>query len=284
MVLAAVCNFIGDYALIFGHFGAPALGLVGSGIASACSLLLSFLAMAVVAGWMEWPRVRLLLRGFNEPDWGKLAEILRLGLPISLMQILESGFYLLLHLIVGLFGATVVAAHAIAWNVQTITTLMPTGIGAAATVRTGLAAGAGDRPMLRRTVTCALLATAASTAICGLLIAVLARPIAGLYLQQNAGDPAVIAAAIPFLWVAATYQVFDGVQATATFALRGLKDVHVPLWIMAGSFWLIGLPVCVALAFALHLAALGVWIGLAIALAMAAVMLCVRLFVVVRST
>lgn len=282
MALAVLSNFLGDYALIFGHFGVPRLGLVGSGISSACSLLFSFLAMAAAIAMIPELRAYRLLRRFHRFHRGWLLETFRLGLPMSLMQVLESGFYLFVHLVIGSFGAITVAAHAIAWSVQNLTSLVPTGLGVAAGVRVGLAAGARDPVRIRRAGNFAIYSTIAFMTVFGILIAVFARPIAGLYLSRDAESLAVIATAVPFLWVAAAYQIVDGVQATVAMALRGLKDVQVPMWIMAASFWLVGLPVGLTLAFMLGMGALGIWFGLAIALSVAAAMLSVRFYRLTR--
>ena len=284
MALTVLSNLAGDYALIYGHFGLPRLGLLGSGIASACSLVLSFLAMTAAIALTPRLRGHLLARRLCEPHGGKLAEIFRLGLPMSAMQILESGFYLAMHLVVGVFGAVTVAAHAIAWSVQNQTSMIPTGIGVAASVRAGLAAGAQDRAWISRAGYSAIAATIACMTMCGIAMAIFARQIAGLYLSDGPGNPAVINTAIPLIWVAAAYQIADGVQATALFTLRGLKDVRVPTWIVAASFWIVGSIGCIGLSFGLDMKALGVWIGLAVALCMLAVLLCVRLHRVMRST
>jgi MATE family multidrug resistance protein len=281
MALTVLVNALGDYALIFGHFGMPRLGLVGSGIASACSFAFSFLAMAAAIAIIPKLRAPRLLRHFNRPDPDKLREIVKLGLPISATIVMESGFYLFIHLVIGSFGAIYVAAHAIAWSVQNMTSLIPTGIGTAATVRVGLAAGAGDTARTRRAGYTAVVATTVFMALFGIVIAIFARQIAGLYLSGNAES--VIAVAIPFLWIAAAYQIVDGIQAAVAFTLRGLKDVQAPMWIMAAAFWLIGLPICLGLAFIVGLNALGVWIGLAIALFAAAAMLTFRFYRLTRA-
>jgi MATE family multidrug resistance protein len=278
MAATVLCNLFGDYALIFGHFGAPRLGLVGSGIASALSLAFSLLAMiAVIAATPRFRAFRLAHQFFRS-DRERLREIFRLGGPMSAIQILESGFYLLMHLLVGSFGAVTVAAHAIAWNVQTVTSLVAFGIGAATTVRVGLAAGAGDTQKIRRAGYAAFMSIVALMAVVAVPMAVFAPRIAGLYLSDDPSNGAVIAMAVPFLWVAAAYQIVDGLQNIAAMALQGLKDVRAPMWIMAAGFWLVGLPASLALAFFFDMKALGIWLGLAIALVATSAMLCIRFY------
>ena len=67
------------------------------------------------------------------------------------------------------------------------------------------------------------------------------------------------------------FQVVDGRRVVAALSLlRGLKDARAPMWIAAGSYWLAGFPMCIALAFGLHMKGLGIWIGLAFGLLVAA--------------
>jgi MATE family multidrug resistance protein len=282
MAATLLCNLVGDYTLIFGHFGAPRLGLVGSGIATALSLAFSLLALAGVIALTPQFHAFRLAHHFNRPDWAKFNEIFRLGGTISAIQILESGFYLLMNLVIGSFGAITIAAHAIAWNVQTVTSLVPFGIGVATSVRVGLAAGAEDPARVRRAGYSAALCTVAIMTIVAVSLAGFAPQIAGLYLSADPGNRAVIATAVPFLWVAAAYQIVDGLQNIAAMALQGLKDVRAAMWIMAAGFWLVGLPVCLGLAYMLDMKALGIWIGLAIALVATATMLCLRFLRITR--
>ena len=106
MAATVLINCLGDYTLIFGHFGAPRLGLIGSGIASACSLAFSLLAIAAIIAVTPQLRAYRLLRRRHRPHWDTLREIVRLGGSMSAIQILELGFYLLMDLIVGSFGTS----------------------------------------------------------------------------------------------------------------------------------------------------------------------------------
>jgi MATE family multidrug resistance protein len=190
--------------------------------------------------------------------------------------------YLFAHLAIGTFGAVAVAAHAIAWNVQTLTSVVPFGFGTAATVRVGFAVGEGNAQSVRRAGYAAFAATSAVMAMFGVAMALVAPQIAGLYLGTAAQNLDVVAMAVPFLWVAAAYQVADGLQMTAALALRGLKDVRVPMWIVGASFWLVGFPTCAALAFGLGLNALGIWVGMGVAVFVAAAALVSRFVLLAR--
>ena len=277
MVLGVAFNFIGDYALIFGHFGMPRLGLTGAGIASASSYAFQFLALLAIV--MMTPKLKpyRIFRRFHRPDWEKLAEVFRLGMPIGVTMMFEAMLFNSATLLMGTFGAATVAAHQISMNVPSNTFMVPLGIAMAATIRVGLAAGAGDREAVRRAGYTALIIATAFMSVTSVVIALFPREIAMLYFSTNTRDSAdAIALAVVFLRVAAAFQIFDGLQVVAALSLRGLKDARAPMWIAGASYWLAGFPVCLLLGIGFHMQGLGIWIGLAFALLVAAITMCWR--------
>jgi len=283
MAVTVLFNIVGDYALIFGHFGAPRLGIVGSGTASACSFAFSFFAMAGVVAAMPKLRSYRLLRRFHRPVWDKLIENYRLGLPMGVTLMFEAGLFFSANLIMGSFGTSFVAAHAISMNVPSVTFMVPLGIAMAATVRVGLAAGARDGEAVRRAGYSAMATSVVFMAFCSVMMATYPREIASLYLPPTAENLAVLALAVSFLRVAAAFQIFVGLQVTAALSLRGLKDARAPMWIAGGSYWLAGFPVCIGLGFGLGMKGLGIWIGLAFGLLVAALALTARFYFLARS-
>jgi multidrug resistance protein, MATE family len=282
MVLAIGFNFCGDYALIFGHFGAPKLGLVGAGIASASSYTFSFLAMVGVVWMTPGLRKYRIFRRFHRPHLEKLLEVFRLGMPIGMTMIFEAMLFNSATLIMGTFGTASVAAHQIALNVPSITFMVPLGVGMAATVRVGLAAGAGDGEAVRRAGYTAILMGAAFMSVTAVLLWIFPREIANVYFANAAANAGVIALAVLFLHVAAVFQIVDGIQVVGALSLRGLKDARAPMWIAGASYWLAGFPVCIGLAFGLHMKGLGIWIGLAFGLLVAAASMCWRFWYLSR--
>jgi MATE family, multidrug efflux pump len=270
-------NALGDYALIFGHFGFPRLELIGSGTASACSYAFSFLAMMVVVIVTPELRRYRIYRRFFRPHWNKFAELYRLGMPIGLTMIFEAMLFNAATMLMGTFGTASVAAHQVALNISSITFMVPLGVAMAATVRVGLAAGASDRPGVRRAGYTAIAVSIMFMGVCALLIGTFRHQLASLYFSAAPVTNAdAIALASSFLQVAALFQVWDGIQVTAALSLRGLKDARMPMWIAGASYWLAGFPVCIALGVGLGMNGLGVWIGLAFALMMAAISMCWR--------
>lgn len=284
MVATIAVNALAGWTLIFGHFGAPRLGIVGSAMATASSALFSFVAMVVVIQLDPKLRVYRMFRRFTRPVTPRLAEVFRLGLPIGMTMIFEGMLFNAMTLLMGRFGTTSLAAHQIAINVPSITFMVPLGIGMASTVRVGVAAGAGDLAGARRAGLTAFAIATAFGLICAAILGAFSSQIAGLYLGgRSARDTAVIALAALFLKGAAAFQVMDAIQVVGAQSLRGLKDARMPMLLAGGSYWLIGAPTCFALALAFHLRGLGIWIGFVVSLTAAALAMSLRFWRLTRS-
>jgi MATE family multidrug resistance protein len=280
--LAVVFNGALDYALIFGHFGAPRLGLMGSGIASATSFFFCFLVMlAVVRLTPKLHKYRIFVDALT-PDWEKLREIYVLGLPIGATMLFEAMLFFASNFIMGHLGKDVLAAHTVSLNIPSVTFMVPLGIAMAATVRVGLAAGANDREAVRRAGWSAIVVAAGFMLLCAAVLAEWPYEIAALILPATPANLPALALAVTFLHVAAAFQLFDGVQVTAALSLRGLKDARAPMWIAGASYWLAGFPMCIALGFGLGMGGFGIWIGLAFGLLVAAILLCWRFWYLSR--
>ena len=283
MAMTVVFNVLGGYTLIFGHFGAPRLGLQGCAIASACSLTFSFVAMLAVIRLTADLRAYRIFRRFARPAWVKLREVFVLGLPIGVTMMFEAMLFNCMTLLMGTFGSAPLAAHQIALNVPSITFMVPLGVAMAATIRVGRASGAGDEAGVRRAGYTAMAIATAFMSLCGVVLAFYPTTIARLYFDERAAGAAeVIALAVVYLRVAAAFQVFDALQVVGALSLRGLKDARVPLILAGISYWLVGAPICIGLGVGLHMQGLGVWIGLAAALGVAASAMCTRFYYLSR--
>jgi MATE family multidrug resistance protein len=270
MGLAILFNGLGDYALIFGHFGLPRLGLLGSGMASAASNIFAFTVLLAIILTAPALRRYRILRRLWRPDGAKLAEVFRLGIPIGLTMIFEVMLFAGAALIMGRFGTETLAAHQIALTIPSLTFMVPLGIGMAATVRVGLAMGANDRVAARRAGFVAIATGALFMTVTALLFILFPHAIVTLWLADIPANQTAIALAVSFLKVAAGFQIADGIQGVASQALRGLKDARAPMWIAIASYWLAGFPVCILLGYGLGLEGLGIWLGLAFGLFVAA--------------
>lgn len=271
--LTVIVNAVVGYGLIFGHFGLPRLELLGSGLASAFANFFGFAVMlAFVLLQPKLRRYRVLHR-WAQPHWAHLREVFHLGMPIGITMMFEVALFVAAAFTMGLFGADMLAAHQIAITVPSLTFMIPLGIGMAATVRVGLAKGAGDDVEARRAGFAAMGMAAVFMTFTSVLLLAFPRVIAGLWLPDIPENAAVLSLAMSFLMVGAAFQLVDGLQVTASLSLRGLKDAQAPMWIAGASYWLCGFPICLWLGFGLKMQGLGVWIGLAFGLLVAAVAL-----------
>jgi MATE family multidrug resistance protein len=276
MALAILWNAGFDYALIFGHFGFPKMGLYGAGIASASSNIFSFVAMLAICLTVPVLKRYRILHRLTHAQWTCFAELFRLGLPIGITMLFEVALFNGAALVIGTFGLASLAAHQIAITIPSLTFMVPLGIGQAATVRVGLAAGAGDGIAARRAGFTAIAMAAAFMCFMALVLLLWPRTIATLWLPDIPANADVLAFAVSFLHVAAAFQLVDGMQVTASLSLRGLKDARGPMWLAGASYWLAGAPVGLALAYWGQLQGFGIWLGLAFGLLVAAITLTTR--------
>lgn len=276
-LLGAGLNGLFNYVLIFGHFGAPALGLTGSGIASVGTSAATFLLLFAYTKRARGLEIFDLWRRFYAPDWPAFFEVLRLGWPIGATILAEVGLFTAASIMMGWIGTLELAAHGIALQLASISFMIPLGLASAATVRVGTAFGRQDAPNLARAARTSLLVAGIISCTAAVLFWIAPGMLIGLYLdmrQPNAS--AVLAAAVPLLAVAAAFQIVDSIQVTASGILRGMKDTRLPMFIAVASYWLVGMPVAYGLAFGLGWGGLGVWWGLAAGLLVAAILMSLR--------
>ncbi|MCX5579011.1 MATE family efflux transporter [Kaistia terrae] len=272
-----VFNALIVWALVFGHFGLPALGMFGAGIGSTLSAALMCLGMALVCVRdRQFRRYRIFGR-FWRADWPRFAALWRLGVPMAVAVWMEVTVFNAAVFLMGLISATAVAAHAIAIQVASLCFMIPLGFSQAATVRVGIAYGAGDPEAIRRAGWTPFVLGVGFMACTAMMMFLIPQTLIGVFLDRT--DPAnaeVIALAVSFLGIAALFQVFDGAQAIAGGMLRGLHDARVPMIYAAIGFWGVGLSLSVVLGFWAGLQGIGIWIGLATGLAAVSALLIAR--------
>ncbi len=277
MIGGVATNALFDYVLIYGHWGFPALGLVGAGIASSLINMSMFLALLAVAVWGRPFRRYDILGRLWRPDWQRFAQILRLGLPIGAASLMEVGLFIGATLLVGLFGASQLAANQIALQAAAVTFMVPLGIASAATIRVGHAYGRGDAGAVGRAGWVAGGLGLVFMASIALVFWLAPRQIVAIYIDISAPEnAAVIGYAVSFLFVAGLFQIFDGAQVIAIHALRGISDTRVPMIIAAVGYWGIGLGGAAILAATTDLQGLGIWLGILLGLAAVSTMLVAR--------
>lgn len=279
-VLGALANAGLNYVLVFGHFGAPALGLAGSGIASVSTSILTvalLVAFTLRDGALQ--RYDLYVR-FWRPDWSAFLEVVRLGWPIGATILAEVGLFTAASVMMGWIGTVELAAHGIALQIASVSFMVPLGLASAATVRVGTAYGRDDRLGVGRAARTALVVATAISTGAALLFWTIPVPLISLYLDLRTPDAErVLQAAVPLLAIAAAFQIVDSIQVTSSGILRGLKDTRTPMIFAVLSYWAVGMPVAYTLAFVFEWGGAGVWWGLAIGLGVAAVLMTGRFFV-----
>jgi multidrug resistance protein, MATE family len=276
-LVGAAFNAVANYALIFGKLGAPALGIIGSGLATTLSQALMF-AILIAASLID-PRMRRL--GLFALPWSpaghELAALWRLGLPIGATIVAEAGVFSAATLVMGLIGKVALEAHTVAVQIASLAFMVPLGLGQAATVRVGRAFGARDSTAISHAGSAAFGLTAAFAVLSAATMIAAPRIIIAPFVDVAAPENApAVDLAVTLLKIAAIFQIFDASQATLANMLRGLHDSRIPFVIALVGYWAIGAPVGIALGFAGRLGAVGVWIGLALGLAVVALLLAAR--------
>lgn len=276
-LLAVGLNLGLNWALVFGHWGAPELGVRGSALASVTVQVLTVLALAVYAGWLPELRRFALFQRFWRPDWQAMRQVARLGWPIGLTSLFESGMFQATALMMGWIGTVQLAAHGIAMEVAALTFMVHLGLANATTVRTARAQGAGDGRALRDGAQVAIALSLGFAACMIALFLALPAPLISLFVDSSKPQSAaIIAFGSRLLVLAALFQLADAVQVMALGLLRGVRDTRVPMVLASVSYWLIGIPASYALAFPVGLGGEGLWLGLVIGLSLAASLLMAR--------
>ncbi|MDC0887187.1 MATE family efflux transporter [Altererythrobacter sp.] len=267
-------NALANYAFIFGNLGAPELGLKGAAVATIVTGLVT-LGAYVLAIRLDPKLHRYRIFGrFWVPDWTRLRDIVRIGTPIALTITAEAGIFGAAAFLMGNIGAAQLAAHTVALQVAALAFQVPFGIGQAATIRVGYFYGARDSDGMKRAGWTAIVIGTGFMVSTALAMVLAPELLLSIYVDPGAAKNAgLVGFAVQYLMIAAAFQLFDGLQAVAAGALRGLQDTRVPMWIAIFSYWVPGFGVALALGFATPLEGIGVWIGLATGLTVAAILL-----------
>lgn len=273
LITANLSNVFFNWLLIYGHswgtIKIPALGITGSGLATSISRLYLAIFVATAVWIVERKHnygLRTMLRHFESTRLKKLAL---LGAPAGGQIFVEISIFAMVTFLIGTMGALPLSGHEIALNCASFTFMVPFAISAAAAVRVGQAIGRKAPREAAAAGWTSIGLGAGCMATFSIVLAVFAHPIARAFTP----DRAVIAATVPLLFVAAAFQFFDGLQITATGALRGAGNTHAGMFVQLLGYWVIGLPVGWWLGFRMHLGAVGLWLGLCAGLVVAGVLL-----------
>lgn len=273
--ISALClDILLNWVFIFGHLGAPCLGVVGVGVATCISQSLLVVAMAIYiyrhpifaaihSAEVDWT-----------DKWTHLGEFCRLSLPVGFQIWIEFLAYAVAAALIGQLGKYPLAAHQIAIGLATSSFMLLLAIGSAASIRVGQAVGAQDGTRGARAGAVGL-----GVAICFVSVSAIAFfTFPAALVRLFVADPEVLKLAVPLLFIAAVFQFFDAVQCVSVALLRGMEDTTTPSIISIVAYWVVGMPIGYYLAFAKNWGLTGVWIGFLLALMIQAIWFSLRFF------
>jgi multidrug resistance protein, MATE family len=269
LISANIVNLVGDWVLIYGHWGFPGFGVVGSGWSTCISRVYMAAVLFVAVVWQHRKRKVPLFQPPLRPDFARIAELLGIGLPAAIQVLCEVGVFAAVTALISRLDAASVAAHQIALNCASLTYMVPLGISSAAAVRVGQGIGRRDPAGAGRAGWTAIALGALFMSFAAIVL-VLAP---GFIVNIFTPDPQVMRIGVKLLLVAAAFQLFDGLQTVATGALRGAGETRIPMFSTFVAYWVFGLPLGYYLGFARNLGATGLWSGLALSLLIIAVAL-----------
>jgi MATE family multidrug resistance protein len=262
LISANLVNVAGNWILINGKLGTPALGVSGS----ALSTVLSRIYMAAVLMFFAWryerDRGHPLFAHWPGPNWTRIRALLNLGVPAAFQVVLEVAAFGAATIMAAHLDAVALATHEIALSCAAYTYMVPLGISAAAAVAVGHAIGAGNPARARRAGWMAVGLGVGFMVLTAALFLAIPRPIMKIYSR----DPEILAMGAHILMIVAAFQIFDGCQTVATGALRGLGETRFPMLTNFAGYWLFGLPLGALMCFRWKWGLAGLWTGLTLAL------------------
>jgi MATE family multidrug resistance protein len=270
LITANVLNAGMNWLLVYGNLGFPALGVRGSAWATLIARIYMFAAL-LVAIWITDKRFShdSLWHVPKVIDPARLRRLLTLGLPAASQMLAEVGVFALATALAGTLDPISSASHQIALNLAGVAFMIPLGVGSAGAVRVGHAVGAGDPIRASAAGWTAILIGVVFMLSSGALFVAVPRVLIGWF----STDPAVLSVGTSLLYLAAIFQLFDGIQGVITGTLRGIGDTRTPMLVNLAAHWLLGLPVSYTLCFVVGWGVWGLWVGLSLGLIVTGIIL-----------
>jgi MATE family multidrug resistance protein len=262
LISANLVNWLANWVLIDGHWGLPALGVVGSALSTCLARVYMASILLFFIWWFEKgnePGFRSL---FRPPEAKRLRRLIGLGFPAATQIGLEIGAFGAAAVLAGQLAPEALAAHQIALNCAALSFMVPLGISSAAAVAVGQAIGGGKPTEARHSGYIAVGLACAFMSCTAVLFLAIPRQILKIYTD----DAAVLNLGVSLLAVAAAFQLFDGIQTTTTGALRGAGNTRTAMFANLCGYWLFGLPIGYVLCFHYGYGVIGLWWGLTLAL------------------
>jgi MATE family multidrug resistance protein len=267
-LLGLFFNILGNYTLMYGKFGFPRLGAVGTGYASAIVMVVMFIALFIYTYRRKAYGRFEIFQNLKLPDRKYISELVRVGLPIGISMCMEVTMFAVVALLMGSLGTYAVAGHQIAINFASITFMLAFGLSAAITVRVGQVMGRSGIKDARYSGFVGVGLAAAFMLLTMIIMFLVPDFITRLYTD----DPQLRDIAVSLIYMAAIFQLSDGLQVSGSGALRGLKDTKVPMIVNLIAYWIVGLPLGYFLGITLQWGPEGLWIGLIAGLTVAGIL------------
>jgi multidrug resistance protein, MATE family len=278
-VAGNLINILLNYVLIYGKFGFPALGYMGSAWASFYARLFMGVAFLVLVFYS--PVTKEIGRVFFKVrvHWAEMAALWKIGINTAMQFTFEVAAFAIAGFMAGSFGEQQIDAHGIALNIAAFTYMFGSGIGSAATIRAGTYRAQKDLAGVRRAAGAAIRLVLLVMGCCGLILLALNRILPLVFTDV----PGIVDLAADLLLIAALLQLFDGLQVTIIGLLRGLEDVKMPTLVTLVGYWVLALPLAYFLAFTLKLETIGIWLALLASLVFVSIMLFARLYYLLKT-
>lgn len=267
-IIGLFFNILGNYTLMYGKFGFPKLGAVGTGYASAIVMFVMCIAIFVYTYRKKAYTRFEIFQNLRLPDKKYISELVRVGVPIGVSMCMEVTMFAVVALFMGSLGTYAVAGHQIAINFASITFMLAFGLSAAITVRVGQVVGRSGIKEARFSGFVGIGLASIFMCLTALIMFLFPGFITGLYTN----DVELQEIAISLIYMAAIFQLSDGLQVTGSGALRGLKDTKIPMVVNLIAYWIVGLPLGYYLGINLQWGPEGLWIGLIAGLTVAGIL------------
>ena len=283
LIIGGMVNIILNYTLIFGNFGMPELGLTGAAIATLVTTILSILILLYFCLFKDEYSSYLIFNNIWRLDIEAFKEVFKLGLPVGITMLAESGLFSATAVMMGWLGTNALAAHGIAIQISGITFMIYLGLANAGTVRVGRAVGRVDNPGLKLASISVIILTIGAVLIVAFTFLSVPKPLLMLFLSPSHVDtPSIILIGVPLLAIAAIFQIADGLQVVVLGLLRGLKDTAIPMVITTICYWGVGIPCSYLFGFVFNWGGNGIWFGLVIGLTLASAFLSSRYINIIK--
>jgi MATE family multidrug resistance protein len=285
LIIGGLVNIVLNYTLIFGNFGMPELGLTGAAIATLVTTILSILILLYFCLFKDEYSSYLIFNNIWRIDIEAFKEVFKLGLPVGITMLAESGLFSATAVMMGWLGTNALAAHGIAIQISGITFMIYLGLANVGTVRVGRAVGREDNSGLKLASISVIILTIGAVLIVAFTFLSVPKPLLMLFLSPSHVDtPSIILIGVPLLAIAAIFQIADGLQVVVLGLLRGLKDTAIPMVITTICYWGVGIPCSYLFGFVFNWGGKGIWFGLVIGLTLASVFLSSRYINIIKKS